>query len=105
MNQAPNSGETANCRVEIGLEELPPASVVLTNGVNGAAATNGGRQSEDRIRSWFVDKLQYAKREWRLICELALLILMILFVWGLLSLPVTFYYTTQNEVSRVSAKT
>ena len=42
--------------------------------------------------------LEWAKREWRIVCELALLIIMIVVVWGLLSLPVVFYYTTPDEV-------
>ena len=47
------------------------------------------------------DKFEWAKQEWRLICELLVLIIMILVVWGLLSLPVTFYYTTTNEVCQL----
>ena len=50
---------------------------------------------------WLRDKFELAKQEWRLICELVVLILMIFVVWGLLSLPVTFYYTTTNEVCQL----
>ena len=53
------------------------------------------------LRFWFKDKFEWAKQEWRLICEIVVLILMILVVWGLLSLPVTFYYTTTNEVCQL----
>ena len=50
---------------------------------------------------WLRDKFELAKQEWRFVCELVVLILMILVVWGLLSLPVTFYYTTTNEVCQL----
>ena len=75
--------------------EVGPAAAVSTAVPN---SSDGKRALEKGPGFRLRGGLEWAKQEWRLICQLALLILMIVVVWGLLSLPITFYYTTTEEV-------
>ena len=86
------------CNIDISLKELPATEAVsMSNGVN---ATDAGHRLEEVRFIWsrFRDALLYVRREWRLVCELVLFLLMIIIVWGLLSLPLIFYYSTKVQV-------
>ena len=86
---------------EINLDNDMEAPTVSTAVLESKSARISAWPINNRLGFWLRDKFEWAKQEWRLICELAVLILMILVVWGLLSLPVIFYYTTTNEVCQL----
>ena len=83
---------------EINLDKDVEAPTVSTAVPKSKSARSKAGPMNKGLGLLLRDKFEWAKQEWRLICELVVLILMILVVWGLLSLPVTFYYTTTDEV-------
>lgn len=51
------------------------------------------------VGEWLKDKTSNVSfKQWQFIIELAVVLVVILIVWGLLSLPIIFYHLPQNQV-------